>query len=159
MKRLVPLKENFDVTHRSPRNDTQPINYQGHRINPRLVRRQKAGASGRFSPEPLSRFLPKGRAGRGNSLGMASLVSLTNSRAPGLRCGFCLVPGSGVIASWGVQASGGGRAPLYLVSLQIKSTPLAESFNISKNWLALGGVVSSSQEGFLRYQNMVMYRK
>lgn len=80
---------------------------------------------------------------------MASLVSLTNSRAPGLRCGFCLVPGSGVIASWGVQASGGGRAPLYLVSLQIKSTPLAESFNISKNWLALGGVVSSSQEGFL----------
>lgn len=88
---------------------------------------------------------------------MASLVRLTNSRAPGLWRGFCLVPDSGMIASWGVHASGGGRAPSDLVSLSIKSMPLAESFNISKNWLALGGVVSSSQEGFLRYQNMVIY--
>lgn len=93
-------------------------------------------------------FLLKGKAERADSSGMASLG---NWGPLGYRVvSSCLIAPLGCLLPGVYGSDGGGMAPASLVSLYFKNVLLAESFALSKNWLALGEAVSPQPERFLK---------
>lgn len=99
-------------------------------------------------------FLLKGKAERADSLGMSSLGNW-GPLGYGV-VSSCLIAPLGCLLPGVYRSDGGDMTPSSLVSLYFKSVLLAESFALSKNWLALGEAERfPSQKGFLRCQNII----